>query len=83
MTFANWIDTFIEEKGIGRDVTITAGGAMGTNIIPVGILIDAIKAAPERERIAIKGTLVKIDFRAPGRKPVLDYLAHLGQAIAI
>ena len=83
MTFANWIDTFLNEKGIEGDDMITANGASGMNHIPVDALVSMIKSASEGERRAIKATLIKIDFVAPGRKPVLDYFAHLGQAVAI
>jgi len=80
MTFATWIDTFTTEKGLDRDQMLEAKGASGANFIPLGILIDAIKAAPEGERRAIKGQIVKLDFH---NAPVMPYFAHLAQAIAI
>lgn len=83
MTFSNWIDTFLTEKGIDGEDTITANGPSGANIIPVAALVELMKAAPKAERAGIKAMLVRIDFVAPGRKPVLDYFAHLGQAVAI
>jgi len=83
MNFTKWIDTFLAEKGIEGDDMITAEGPSGPNYIPVEALVDAIKSAPANEQGGIKAMLVKIDFVAPGRKPVLDYLAHLGRAIAI
>lgn len=83
MTFNKWIDTFISEKGIDLEDTVTAMGDFGENIIPVGCLIDAMKSAPANEQAAIKNMMVKIDFVAPGRKPVMDFLEHLAKAIAI
>lgn len=83
MTFSHWIDLLLSEKGIDGDELIQAEGASGLNYIPVSILVDAIKAAPAHEQAGIQTMLIKIDFVAPGRKPILDYLAHLGQAIAI
>ena len=83
MTFNTWIDTFLNEKQISRDDMLTAEGASGANHIPVGMLVDMIKTAPKTERNGIKTMLVRIDFAAPGRKPIMDYLAHLGQAVAI
>lgn len=83
MTFAKWLETFLDEKGISGDDLVSAEGASGMNHIPVGCLVEAMTAAPAREQDGIKAMLVRIDFVAPGRKPVLDYLAHLGKAIAI
>lgn len=83
MTFNKWIDTFLDEKGIEGDDMIVAEGPSGANHIPVEILVSAIKSAPTHEQNGIRDMLVRIDFAAPGRKPVLDYFAHLGQAIAI
>lgn len=83
MTFANWIKTFIEEKGISLDDTVEAEGAMGLNIIPVECLLDAMLSAPANEQAGIKNMLVKIDFVAPGKKPVMDFFAHIARAIAI
>ena len=82
MTFANWIDTFLREKQISTDDMVTAEGPSGPNYIPVGMLVDMIKSAPKTERDGIKTMLVRIDFAAPGRKPVMDYLAHLARAVA-
>lgn len=83
MTFAKWIDTLLEEKGIAPDDIVTAEGPNGPNHIPVGALVEAIKAAPDHEQRGIRDMLVRIDFTAPGRAPVLHYLAHLARAIAI
>jgi hypothetical protein len=82
MTFNTWIDTLLSEKNISGDDMLIAEGPSGPNHIPVSMLVDQIKAAPEHERKGIKNMLVRIDFQAPGRKPVLDYLAHLAKAIA-
>ena len=82
MTFAKWLDTFLAEKEIDGDDMLTVEGSSGTNFIPVEILADAIKSASPAEQAGIKSMLAKIDFVAPGRKPVLDYFTHLGKAIA-
>lgn len=83
MTFNKWIDTFLSEKGIDPEDTVIAQGEFGDNIIPVECLVDLMKQAPASEKDGIKRMLVKIDFVAPGKKPVLDYLAHLARAVAI
>lgn len=81
--FNIWIDTFLSEKGIDTEDTVQAVGPSGTNDIPVGCLVDLMKTAPYSEQRTIREMLVCIDFRAPGRKPVLDYFAHLAQAVAL
>lgn len=83
MTFNTWIDTFLEEKGIDQDHLLTVKGKSGDNIMPLQVLVDAMKQASPEEQKSLKGMLVTIDFKTPGKKPVLDYLEHLGQAIAI
>lgn len=81
--FSNWIDTFLAEKGIDGAEAVTAEGPNGPNVIPVACLVDLMKTAPAHEQRGIRNMLVQIDFKAPGRKPVLDYFAHLAQAVAI
>ena len=83
MTFNKWIDTFLAEKGIDLDLLLKAEGKSGTNFIPVQNLVEAMKQAPKHEQEAIKDMLVAIDFKAPGQKPVIRFLDHLAQAIAI
>lgn len=80
MTFNTWLDTFIDEKGLDTDATLEAEGPSGTNIIPLSILIDAIKGAPEKERQAIKHKIIGLDFV---NAPVMPFFAHLARAIAI
>lgn len=80
MNFKNWLNTFIDEKGIDRETIIEAEGASGTNFIPVGCLLEAIEAAPANEQQGIKATLVKIDFMNGN---VMHFLKHLAKAIAI
>ncbi|EFO31303.1 conserved hypothetical protein [Roseibium sp. TrichSKD4] len=80
MTFNKWLDTLLEEKGIDLEQGLTVKGPSGPNYMPVGVIVDAIKSAPETERAAIKKTLIMIDFH---NRSVVDYLRHLGQAIAI
>lgn len=51
-------------------------------MIPVGCVVEAIKAAPKAEQEAIRRMIVRIDFVAPGPKPIVDYFRHLAQVIA-
>lgn len=79
-SFSKWLDTFLEEKEIDMEDMLTVKGkTWGTNYMPVGVVVRAMKMAPKHEQDAIKTMLVKIDF---ANAPVRPYLAHLAQAIA-
>ena len=82
MTFNEWLDTLVEEKELDTEAIFEVPGKSeyGTNYIPLGCVIEAIKAAPKHEQAGIKTVLVKIDF-CNGN--VIDYFRHLAQAIAI
>jgi len=77
-TFSKWIDVLVSEKGI-TDRMIEVEGASGLNIIPLEIIIDAIKSAPKQEQEKIKTTLVMIDFK---NGDVMHFFKHLAGAIA-
>lgn len=79
MTFATWIKTFLEEKGIDGEETLEAEGPSGTNWIPVDCLVEMMIGAPKREQDGIKATMVKLDFV---NAPIRPYLAHLAKAVA-
>jgi hypothetical protein len=78
--FANWIDTFLAEKGVDLEHTFEVPGRSGLNLIPVASLVDAMKAAPAHEQAGIKSMVVRIDF---ANGDVLPYFAHLARAIAL
>jgi len=79
MTFTQWIDTFVAEKGLaGRMIEVE--GPKGLNIMPVGVLVEAIKGARGLEKKAIKGKLVHIDFI---NGDVMAFFTHLARSIAI
>jgi len=80
MAFNQWLDTFVDEKGIDPEQLLEVDGPSGLNLIPVGVLVDAIKGAPATERAAIKDMIVRIDF---ANGDVLPYFQHLAQAIAL
>jgi hypothetical protein len=79
MNFTNWIDTFVSEKGIDLEERFEVEGPMGTNSIPYGCVVEAIKQTQGAERDAIKTTIVKIDFC---NGDVKHFFRHLGQALA-
>ena len=80
MRFNQWLDTFLDEKGIDGDQVLLVDGPSGQNSIPIACLVDVIKQAPKTERDAIKTVIVKIDFR---NGDVVPYFEHLAQAIAL
>lgn len=81
MTFNQWIDTFVAEKGIDLDHTFEIeGGDWGTNFIPVAVVIEHMKITTPAEQKQIKNVIVKIDF---ANGDILDFFQYLAKAIAI
>ena len=80
MTFATWIDTFIAEKKINDSQIFEVEGMSGLNIIPVAVLVEALKATSSNEKAAIKKMIIKIDFL---NGDIIHYFKHLSKAIAI
>jgi hypothetical protein len=80
MTFNKWLDTLIEEKGIDTEELFEVDGPSGTNIMPAAVVIEAIKNASKQDQVAIKTTLVKIDFC---NGDIMHYFKHLAGALAI
>ena len=80
MTFTKWLDTLIEEKELDTESTFDIEGPSGLNVIPLGVVVEHIKIATPQEQHKIKAVQVKIDFL---NGDVMDFFAHLAQAIAI
>jgi hypothetical protein len=79
MGFSEWLDVFLEEKGVDLDCVLEVEGPSGLNLIPVGVLVLAMKAAPEVEQVGIREMLVKLDW---ANGDVMGYLKHLAGALA-
>ena len=47
--FTKWIDTFIEEKGIDLEQTFEFENASGWNLMPYGVVVEAIKTTVGQE----------------------------------
>lgn len=78
--FTKWLDTLIEEKGIDAEETFEFNDSEGTwHLMTMGVVIEAMKAAPLHEQAGIKNMLVRIDFV---NASVRDYLKHLGKGMA-
>ena len=77
--FSEWLDTFIDEKALDTEQLLEVEGPSGLNLIPLGCLLDTIKAAPANEQADIKNVLVKIDFY---NGDPMHFFKHIAQAIA-
>ncbi len=78
MTFNKWLDTFIAEKGIDLEATFQFDNDNGFNIMPYGVVVEAIKTTTGIERASIKTMIVKIDF---ANGDVLDFFRFLGRGL--
>ncbi len=79
-TFSKWLDTFIDEKGLSLEEVIEVQGPVwGLNIMPLEVVINAVKAAPEGEQRKIHKILVLIDFR---NDDVMPFFRTLASALA-
>jgi len=78
----HWIDTFAEEKGYDRDDLLEVEGPTGTlNLMPLGVVIDAIKTTTKAEQDVIRVNIAQLDFANPAAPK--DYLKHLAGALAL
>lgn len=81
MGFAQWLDTFVAEKGLNLDQHFEKVGPSGQlNIIPLANVIQAMKITDKSEQAQIKSELVRLDFR---NADVMGYFDHLSSALAI
>lgn len=78
--FAQWLDTFVEEKGLDPERIFEVEGPSGLNFIPLGVVASAMKAAPASEQEAIKAMLVKLDFI---NADCNGYFKHLAKALVL
>jgi len=78
-TFNTWLDNLTTEKGYDTEHLFEVEGASGLNLIPLGVVLDAIKNTTDGEQEGIKATLVKIDFL---NGDCMHFFAHLAQALA-
>lgn len=78
----HWIDTFVDEKGYDPEELFEVEGPSGTtNIIPLAVVVEAIKNAPKSEQNVIRVTIAQLDFVNPAAPK--DYLKHLAQGLAL
>ena len=80
MNFNTWLDTFVSEKGLDLETSITVEGASGPNHMTAQTVVDHMKIAPTHEQNQLKNIIVRIDF---ANGDVMDFFRHLAQALAI
>lgn len=78
--FSKWLDTLIEEKGIDLDERFEVQGDSGVNYMTLENVIEQMKVANAVEQMMIHNRLVRMDFY---NQPIVPFLKHLAQAIAI
>ena len=78
ISFNNWLDTFIDEKGIILDDTFEIDENGTFHIFEIGNIVENIKATSQKEQAEIKDMLVKIDFY---NGDIVDYFKHLARAL--
>lgn len=79
-TFSKWLNTLVEEKGYDTENIIMVDGPSGQNMMPLEIVLTAIKNTCREEKAKIKNTLVAIDFK---NGDCLGFFKHLAGALAI
>lgn len=75
MTFNKWLDTFISEKSINLEHTFQVEGPSGTNFIPVGCVVEQIKAFPAEIQKHTRFKIIKIDFANGNVLHFFEYIA--------
>jgi len=79
MKFNQWLDTFIEEKGIDLEETFNITDPQGIeHNMPYGVVVEHIKIATHQDKIKIKDVIVQIDFK---NGDVKHFFRHLAEAI--
>lgn len=80
MTFTQWLDTFVQEKGINTEEVFEVNGPSGSNFIPVACVIEQIKAFDADTREMAKRRIVQIDFK---NGDVLHFFKYIAAKMAI
>jgi hypothetical protein len=78
--FNQWLDTFIQEKGIDPEQSFEIEGESGTNYMTYENVIETLKQVDSGEQFLFYERVVRLDFY---NQPIEPFLEHLAQAIAI
>ena len=80
MNFNNWLDTFINEKDLDLEHLFEVEGPeWGANMIPLGCVIEVLKAMPTDIKAKAKFAIIKDDFN---NKDPLAFFNHLATGMA-
>jgi hypothetical protein len=78
-SFNEWLDRYLDEKNLDLSQALEVEGPSGWNVMPVAVVVEAIKGAIESEQQQIQRILVGIDFN---NGDPLHFFEHLAQVIA-
>ena len=79
MNFSQWIDTFLEEKGVDLDEHFEFDNQDGFNIMPYAYVVENLKTATPAIQNQVQTKLIQIDFQ---NGDVTHFLRYLGQGMA-
>ena len=80
MKFEKWLDTLVEEKNLDIEhVFEYKGPVWGMNMIPLGCVIEQIKAFHPKTQQMTKSRLVEIDFK---NGDVMHFFGYIAQKMA-
>ena len=80
MTFEQWLNKFLQEKGLDLEESFEVEGPSGINLMTYRTVVDVMLLTSNKEKYQLKAMLVKIDYRG---SDVKRYLRHLACALAI
>lgn len=80
MNFAQWLDTFVQEKNLDTEHIFEVEGDGGANYIPLGCVIEQIKVFSDALQANVKRNIVKIDF---ANGDVLHFFEHIAKRMAL
>ncbi len=79
MRFEKWLDVFLEEKGINKNMIEIEHNEI-LHFVEIEALTDFIKSLPIEHKRKIKNTFVMIDFK---NGDCLDFLNHLAKGMVM
>ena len=80
MTFEEWLETLIREKGWDRDLAFEVESPLGVDhFIPLVVLVEFLNTLPLHQRKGIQKMVAQIDFAG---QDILDYFEHLAKGMA-
>ena len=75
ISFNNWFNTFIEEKGLS-DLEIEFENENGFNIMPIGVIQEFLAYSINEIQQEVKDKLVRMDFCNMNIIHFLEYIAR-------